>query len=61
MLTDGLCARVSHDVLPLAALNPFKALLSFSGKGKAFKRPFPALLLQKDNFFQKQKDSTSLT
>lgn len=61
VLTDGLCARVSHDVLPLAALNPFKALLSFSGKGKAFKRPFPALLLQKDNFFQKQKDSTSLT
>lgn len=57
----GLCACVSHDVLPFATLNPFKALLSFSSKGKAFKRSFPALLLQKDHFFQKQKGSTSLT
>lgn len=32
-LADGLCPCVSHEVFPLAALNAFKALLSFSGQG----------------------------
>lgn len=58
-----ICVLVSHDVVPLATPSPFKVVFSFSGKGKACIHPFPTLhlVLQKDNFFQNQKDSTSLT